>query len=75
MYSLRGDMFHCILLINIRSLTILLLSLSSSSTVSSLSVPETKRDHYKDILLITTYSSLDSGYHVHVLILATTYMY
>ena len=68
-------MFHCILLINIRSLTILLLSLSSSSRPSSLSVPETKQDHYKDILLTTTYSRIDTGYHVHVLILAITYMY
>ena len=75
MYSLRGDMFHCILLINIRSLTILLLSLSSSSRLSSLSVPETKQDHYKDILLTTTYSSNDTGYYVHVLIPAITYMY
>ena len=75
MYSLRDDMFHCILLINIRSLTILLLSLSSSSRPSSLSVPETKQDHYKDILLTATYSRIDTDYHIHVLILAITNMY
>ena len=66
-------MFHCILLINVRSLTIAFLSFSLSSRLSPLSVPETKQDHYKDILLTTTCSSIDTGYHIHVLILAILY--